>query len=286
MFSERGSGLEKYKSKKKHLLFIGLIFIALGFLATVVLISRRYEALWFWYEDLQQKLTQLENYIMSLKKYWQFIGAIILLYITKSIIPIYTTSTLCLISGIFLPIWIAIPVNMVGVGIQMTIKYFWGKRFGAGYSWKLIKKNETLYKLFKSSGKGNPGLLFTIRLVPSTPVNLISAIYGSFDFGYLKFLLLSIAGFFPKLITFTYTGKNMYDPLSAGFLIPIILLLFFTGFTLLSANGAWTVVEQIMKLYNNNKAKRALRASAHQDEIISGEGETPKDLNKGENADD
>ena len=78
----------------------------------------------------------------------------------------------------------------------------------------------------------------------------------------------------------------MYDPLSAGFLIPIILLLFFTGFTLLSANGAWTVVEQIMKLYNNNKAKRALRARAHQDEIISGEGETPKDLNKGENADD
>ena len=278
--------MKKYKIKKKYLLFIGLIFIALGLLATAVLISRRYDALWFWYEDLQQKLKQLEDYIMNLKKYWQFIGAILLLYIIKSVIPIYTTSTLCLISGVFLPIWIAIPVNTVGVGLQMTIKYFWGRRFGAGYSWKLIKKNETLYKLFKSSGKGNPGLLFTIRLVPSTPVNTISAIYGSFDFGYRKFLLLSIAGFFPKLITFTFTGKNMYDPLSPGFLIPIIILLFLTGFTLLSANGAWTVVEQIMKLYNNSKAKQALRESAEQDEIISGEGETSKDLIKGENTDD
>ena len=78
----------------------------------------------------------------------------------------------------------------------------------------------------------------------------------------------------------------MYDPLSPGFLIPIIILLFLTGFTLLSANGAWTVVEQIMKLYNNSKAKQALRESAEQDEIISGEGETSKDLIKGENTDD
>ena len=278
--------MNKYKIKKKYLLFVGLILIALGFLLTVVLISRRFDTLWFWYEDLRQKLIQLEDYIMNLNKYWQFIGAILLLYIIKSFFPIYFTSTLCLISGLILPIWIAIPVNTVGVALQMTIKYFWGKRFGAGYSWKLIKKNETLYRMFKSNGKGNPGLLFTIRLVPSTPVNMISSIYGSFDFGYRKFILLSIAGFFPKLIMFTFTGKNMYDPLSAGFLVPIIILLFLTGFTLLSANGAWTVVEKIMKLYNDNKAKKALRESAEQDEIISGEGETSKEINKGENTDD
>lgn len=278
--------MNKYKIKKKYLLFIGLILIALGFFLTVVLISRRYEALWFWYEDLKQKLTDLEEYIMNLNRYWQFIGAILLLYIIKSFFPIYFTSTLCLISGVFLPIWIAIPVNTVGVGLQMTIKYFWGKRFGAGYSWKLIQKNETLSKLFKSSGKGNPGLLFSIRLVPSTPVNTISAIYGSFDFGYKKFLLLSLAGFFPKLITFTFTGKNMYDPLSAGFLVPIIILLFLTGFTFLSANGAWTVVEQIMKLYNDSKAKQALRESAEQDEIIFNDDDNKTEVYKGDNNDD
>ncbi|MBQ6265867.1 MAG: TVP38/TMEM64 family protein [Clostridia bacterium] len=278
--------MNKYKIKKKYLLFIGLTLIALGFFLTVVLISRRYEALWFWYEDLKQKLTDLEEYIMNLNRYWQFIGAILLLYIIKSFFPIYFTSTLCLISGVFLPIWIAIPVNTVGVGLQMTIKYFWGKRFGAGYSWKLIQKNETLSKLFKSSGKGNPGLLFSIRLVPSTPVNTISAIYGSFDFGYKKFLLLSLAGFFPKLITFTFTGKNMYDPLSAGFLVPIIILLFLTGFTFLSANGAWTVVEQIMKLYNDSKAKQALRESAEQDEIIFNDDDNKTEVYKGDNNDD
>ena len=99
---ERRGGLNKYKVKKKYLLFVGLIFIALGFFLTVVLISRRYDALWFWYEDLRQKLTDLEEYIMSLNKDWQFIGAILLLYIIKSFFPIYFTSTLCLISGVFL----------------------------------------------------------------------------------------------------------------------------------------------------------------------------------------
>jgi uncharacterized membrane protein YdjX (TVP38/TMEM64 family) len=58
------------------------------------------------------------------------------------------------------------------------------------------------------------------------PINGISGIYGSLDFDYGKFVLFSVIGFLPKLISFTIVGRNVYDPLSAGFLVPIMILLF------------------------------------------------------------
>ena len=57
----------------------------------------------------------------------------------------------------------------------------------------------------------------------------------------------------PKLLIFATVGRNLYNPLSPGFLIPIIILSLFTGLTLLSVNGAWTVVERIVNYISNRK---------------------------------
>ena len=249
--------MNKHKNKKKLLLFAGLILIALSIAAGVLLFSLlRYPELWTWYEDIKDLLAQLEDWIANLDKTWQFIGAIIALYVIKSVIPIYTTSTVCFLTGIVLPIYIAVPVNMLGLIIQFSIKYFWGKRFGAGYAWKMLTKYDSLRHAIQYNGKGNPGLLFALRLVPATPVNLVSSIYGSFDFGYRKFILFSVVGFLPKLISFTIAGKNMFDPLSAGFLVPIILISFITGVTCLSANGVWTAVEAVMNWINKKEEEK------------------------------
>lgn len=249
--------LNKHKKKKKSLLFAGLILIALSIATSVLLFSLRYEELWGWYADIRDALMRLENWIASLDKNWQFFGAVMVLYIVKSVIPIYFTSTVCFLTGIVLPMYWAIPVNILGFIVQITIKYFWGKKFGAGYAWKMLQKNDTLRHAIQFNGKGNPALLLALRLVPGTPVNTISAIYGSFDFGYRKFLLLSVGGFLPKIISFTIVGKNMFDPLSAGFLLPIIIISFLTGVCCLGANGVWSAVEIVVKWINEKDNKKA-----------------------------
>ena len=253
---ESGELLKKRKKQKKYLLFGGLILVALGIAVGVLLFSLQFDELWRWYSQTQQKLLELEEYIAHIDKVWQFFAAVILLFAIKSFIPIYPTSTVCFLSGIVLPMYIAIPVNILGFVVLITVRYFCGRRFGAGGAWKVIRKTEKLKKLIRQDGKGNPALLIALRLVPGMPVNSISGIYGSFNFGYWRFVLLSVIGFLPKLISFTLVGRNVYEPLSTGFLLPIMILLLATGLSLLSVNGIWTTVEKSIELINNRKERK------------------------------
>ncbi len=253
---ESGELLKRRKKQKKYLLFGGLIFIALGIAVGILLFSLQHEELWRWYAQTQQKLLELEEYIAHLDKVWQFFAAVMLLFAVKSFFPIYATSTVCFLSGIVLPVYVAIPVNVLGFVLLITIRYFWGRRFGAGGAWKVICKTEKLKRLIRQDGRGNPALLIALRLVPSMPVNSISGIYGSFNFGYWRFVLLSVIGFLPKIVSFTLVGRNVYDPLSAGFLLPVMILLLITGLSLLSVNGIWTTVEKTVQFANNHKERK------------------------------
>ncbi|MGN0547455.1 MAG: TVP38/TMEM64 family protein [Acutalibacteraceae bacterium] len=250
--------MEKRKKRKKYLLFGGLILIAASLATAVLLFSMQYDELWHWYSEVRLKLAELEDFIAHIDKEWQFFGAIMLLFAVKSIFPIYPTSTVCFLTGIVLPMYLAVPVNIIGFILLLTIRYFWGKRFGAGNAWKMICKVDGLRRLIQHGGKGNPALLIALRLVPCMPINSISGIYGSFNFGYWKFVLLSVIGFLPKLISFTFVGRNIYDPLSPGFLLPVTIILFLSGISALSVNGVWTTVEKSIEFFKNRKDKKTI----------------------------
>lgn len=238
------------------LLMCGLVFVILAFAVAVLLYSLRYEQLWHWYAVYNDKLEQLKIYISNLDKEWQFIGMILLLFIVKSFFPIYPTSTVCFLTGVMLPMYLSVPVNIIGISLAFTLRYFIGRRFGAGSAWALLRKTEVLDRLLEREGIDNPLLLVFFRLIPFVPFNSVSSIYGSYKFGYLKFLGFSVLGFLPKLISFTFVGRNIYDPLSPQFLVPVMVILFVTGFSLLSINGIWLTVAKILRNKKNKKIKQ------------------------------
>ena len=246
--------MKKTKKPKLLLLLGGLILILLSLAVFVLLLSLEHEELWRWYAQMKQSLADLEEFILHIDIAWLFALAILLLFAVKSVIPIYPTSTVCFLTGAVLPMYFAIPVNLIGFAVLLTIRYFWGKRFGAGNAWKIISKTDTLRKLIQQDGKGNSALLVALRLVPGVPVNSISGIYGSFDFGYTKFIIFSAIGFMPRLISFV--GRNVFDPLSGGFLVPLMLILFFTGISLLCVNGIWITVEKTVKVIKNKNENK------------------------------
>lgn len=248
--------MEKREKQKKYLLFGGLVFIALAVALSILLFSLRYEELWGWYDKARRDLIELENFILKLDKTWQFLAAIMLLFSIKSFFPIYATSTVCFLSGVVLPSYVAIPVNIMGFSVLISIRYFMGRRFGAGGAWKMISKTEKLRKLIEQDGTGNPALLIALRLIPGVPINSISRIYGSLDFSYGEYVALSLIGFMPKLISFTLVGRNVYDPLSAGFLLPIIIIMFLTGITLLSVNGVLSTAGKTIELSKKHKERK------------------------------
>ncbi len=257
--------MSKNKQRKKSLFFAGLILVLAALLIEALIISLRFDWLWSWYADLRSILIRLEEHITNLDRSFEFVMAIMLLYIIKAFFPIYTTSTVCLITGIVFPLYAAIPINMIGLGLQFTIKYFWGQHFGAGYAWKLLRKSDAMRNAIQSGGKGNPALLFAIRLVPGIPVNIVSSVYGSFSFGYGKFIIISLLGFLPKLVSFTIAGTNMFDPLSIGFLLPVMIICLLSGLTFLSANGVWNLIDRFVKFYDR-RSKQHKAKKQHQEE--------------------
>lgn len=232
--------------------------ILLSLAVFVLLLSLEHEELWRWYAQIKRSLADLEQFILHIDIAWLFALAILMLFAVKSIIPIYPTSTVCFLTGAVLPMYFAVPVNIIGFAVLLTLRYFWGKRFGAGNAWKIISRTDTVRKLIQQDGKGNSALLVALRLVPGMPVNSISGIYGSFDFGYPKFIIFSIIGFLPRLISYTFVGRNVFDPLSGSFLVPIMLILFFSGLSAIFINGIWISVEKTVKYIkskNENKTK-------------------------------
>lgn len=187
---------------------------------SVVVYLLRYDQLWLWYKVYQEKLLEAEQFIQSLGISWKFVLAMLIVFLVRTFIPFLSVSAICVLTGVVLPSYWALIVNFLGIIIMMSIKYFEGMKFGSGNAWKIISKNERARKIIESSGKVNKALLFALRLIPGFPLGSVSRIYGSLRFPYWQFILLSAAGFAPKLLSYTFMGTNVFDPLSSAFLVP------------------------------------------------------------------
>lgn len=220
---------------------------------SVVVYLLRYDQLWLWYKVYQEKLLEIEQFIQALGISWKFVLAMLAVFLVRTFIPFLSVSAVCVLTGAVLPSYWALAVNFLGVVMMMTIKYFEGKKFGSGNAWKIISKNERARKIIESSGKVNKALLFALRLIPGFPLGSVSRIYGSLKFPYWQFVLLSAAGFAPKLLSYTLMGTNVFDPLSPAFLVPLTIVLTISGVSLLCVNLIWLLVEKSVSSSKKNK---------------------------------
>lgn len=220
---------------------------------SVVVYLLRYDQLWLWYNVYQEKLLEIEQFIQSLGISWKFVLTMLIVFLVRTFIPFLAVSAICVLTGAVLPSYWALIVNFLGIIIMMSIKYFEGMKFGSGNAWKIISKNERARKIIESSGKVNKALLFALRLIPGFPLGSVSRIYGSLRFPYWRFILLSAAGFAPKLLSYTFMGTNVFDPLSSAFLVPLMIALTISGASLLCVNLIWLLVEKSVSSSNKNK---------------------------------
>lgn len=231
----------------------GIALLISAAAVSVVVYLLRYDQLWLWYKVYQEKLLEAEQFIQSLGISWKFVLTMLIVFLVRTFIPFLAVSAICVLTGAVLPSYWALIVNFLGIIIMMSIKYFEGMKFGSGNAWKIISKNERARKIIESSGKVNKDLLFALRLIPGFPLGSVSRIYGSLRFPYWQFILLSAAGFAPKLLSYTFMGTNVFDPLSSAFLVPLMIALTISGASLLCVNLIWLLVEKSVSSSNKNK---------------------------------
>lgn len=231
----------------------GIALLISAAAVSIVVYLLRYDQLWLWYKVYQEKLLEAEQFIQSLGISWKFVLTMLIVFLVRTFIPFLAVSAICVLTGAVLPSYWALIVNFLGIIIMMSIKYFEGMKFGSGNAWKIINKNERARKIIESSGKVNKALLFALRLIPGFPLGSVSRIYGSLKFPYWRFILLSAAGFAPKLLSYTFMGTNVFDPLSSAFLVPLMIVLTISGASLLCVNLIWLLVEKSVSSSKKNK---------------------------------
>lgn len=201
----------------------------------VLLILSKNDNIIMWYSNYLEYLASAEYRVEHMDNKFSVFLIITFLYAFKAVFPIYLypVSALCAVVSAVFPSYFSIPINLIGLSALYSIKYFWGTKVGAGGVKSILQKNETIRYLVERDGKGNPWLLALFRLIPGIPINQVSKLYGAMGFKYEYFLFLSLLGYSPLLASYTFIGRNVFNPLSTAFLLPFILLFLLMGISML-----------------------------------------------------
>ena len=85
-------------------------------------------------------------------------------------------------------------------------------------------------------GSGNPYVLAGTRLIPVISLPMISKYYGWKRYDFINYSIFSLIGFAPRMYMYTKLGAGFTNPFSARFIIPLIIIVAFTGITSLTFN--------------------------------------------------
>lgn len=230
---------KKKKISRKKVINIAAVAMLITAAVLVILLALlQMEPLKSWYADMQEWLIDFENRVTSIENKNVVFLVILTLFCIKGFIPFLPISTLCFMTGMVFPGFSAFLINMLGVALQMSIAYFKGRLFGGGNVHKFLNKYEGIRQVLEKKASAHTLLLLAFRLVPFVPMNTVSRLFGSMEIKYWEYIFISIGGFSPKIVSYTIIGRNVYDPLSPSFIVPIIVLLLISAVSALILNFA------------------------------------------------
>ncbi len=210
---------------------LSVFSIILAVVFFVLIFVSQSDKIQLWYKTYQDALMLAETKVEEMTDRGLVLFVILFLFLFKAVFPIYLypLPALCAVTSTVFPAYFSIPINILGLIILYSIKYYWGARVRGMDVNLILKRNETVRYFIEKDGRGNPWLLPLFRFIPGIPINLVSKLYGAMHFRYRDFILLSLAGYSPLLIFYTFIGRNVFNPLSTAFLLPFVLMFTLVG---------------------------------------------------------
>ena len=204
---------------------VAVALVIITYVMTLPEVKRSLQDMYAWFE-------RSENYIAGYDKLAAF-GLIMALFAVKSVAAFIPFSVLFISSGMVFSAPVAMGVSVLGFALLISVKFLWGKKFGGGNAHKLAVKSKSITRFMDLKGKGNKWMLVVLRFVPFVPVGTVSRAYGATEMKYLPFVGLSVLGFLPRVVLWSFVGSNIFDPFTPTFMAPIIVLLIISGISLL-----------------------------------------------------
>ena len=136
---------------------------------------------------------------------WLVVFILFGIFATKSVIWIMPQSAVYVLSGALLPLYIAYPLALISVCVQLFIGYYIGNKWGSSRVDKLIQKNERARKFFEKQNKAGAIPCLLVRLTPA-PLGLMNLYFGASSVKFKPYLVLSLIGMLPYLIIYIFVG--------------------------------------------------------------------------------
>ena len=227
-----------YKARRRRSLvnMAGGLMLVVAVGLAVFLFFENTPELYGWYLEYQNWMDTLHDYVMNLPNMWLILLAVLVLYAARSWLPVPISMLVVITSAIMLPMYLVLAVNIAGLMILFSVRYFWGRKRGGGQVKKLISRQQDIRDYLEHGRGSKAWLLFVFRLLPNFALNSTSQMYGAMKFDYTDFLLISVVGYLPKLITYTVLGRNVSQPLAPQFIVPLIIAFALLGISTISVN--------------------------------------------------
>ena len=150
-------------------------------------------------------------------------AVILLMYALKSLSYFFPMLLIAAAAGAVLPIYAAIPVNLLGIVIMASIPYAVGKYAEGEVVDKLAAKHEKISIVREYSTKHQRFGAFFLRIVSCLPYDVVSLVMGSLRFDYKDYIIGSFLGTAPGIILTTFMGSAITEPLSPEFIICAVI---------------------------------------------------------------
>lgn len=154
---------------------------------------------------------------------WLAAAFLLIIYGIKSLSIFFPIIILHIVGGFLFPPLEAIVVNTLGVIVELTIPYWVGRVSGESSAAKLLEKYPRLAEAVAYQNGNAFFLSFFLRVISCLPGDAVSMHLGAIKIPFTKYLLGSLLGIFPGIITSTLIGTSITDPTSPMFWGSIIL---------------------------------------------------------------
>lgn len=247
--------MTKDQKRSYALNFSAFICFLLALLLIVLLRLFQLDRVVLWYDKYTSTLSSFEQRLQLNGATWATVGVIMLNYLIKSLIPWFPVSCICVASAAIFKWYFAALINIAGLTLLFSIRFFWGRRFGGGNAERILEKFDRAHAFIDTKKFGSSVVLFFMRFFPLFPINSVSRLYGTTSMRYGEYAAVSLLGFSYKLFSYIVIGRNVFDPLSAKFIVPVVLLLLFSGLAILALNGVFNITKVKRKNKQNKKQK-------------------------------
>lgn len=197
------------KDKEKLLKYLIIAILAIIFLYFIIRYGKALTHL---------RVKHVRRYILSYGKFASVI--FVLLYSLKPVLLVIPVSLLSIMAGNIFGPYKALLLSMIGCFTSGTLAFFLAKFLGRSFVDKLLKGKAM--KLDANIEKHGTLIMAVMRLAFVFPYDPLSYAAGLTKMKYRDFILGTLIGVFPEMISYSFIGKQLEHPFSFKFIIPII----------------------------------------------------------------